>query len=112
MAVYVSNIVIESGATFDSIFEFEDFADESAFDLTDNTVSAQLRKHYGSPTAVSFASTITSAAGGKISIELTPTQTSSLKQGRYVYDIVIESTGGKKTKLVEGSAIVRPGVTR
>ena len=112
MAVYVSNIVIESGTTFDSVFEFEDFADESAFDLTDQTVSAQIRKHPNSSSAVSFASTITSASEGKISIELSPTQTASLKQGRYVYDVVIESTGGKKTKIVEGSAIVRPGVTR
>ena len=112
MSVYVSNIIIESGVSLDSVFEFEDFADESAFDLTNKTVSAQLRKHYGSATAVSFASSITSASGGKVSIELTSTQTSALKQGRYVYDIVIESTEGKKTKLVEGSAIVRPGVTR
>ena len=112
MSVYVSNIVIESGATFESVFEFEEYTNETALNLTGNTVSAQLRKHYGSSTAVSFASTITSASGGKISIELSPTQTSALKQGRYVYDVAIESTGGKKTKLVEGSAIVRPGVTR
>ena len=111
MSVYVSNIVIESGATFESVFEFEEYTTESALNLADHTVSAQLRKHYGSSTAVSFA-VITNASTGRITVELSATQTASLKQGRYVYDIVIENLQGEKTKLVEGSAIVRPGVTR
>ena len=112
MSVYVSNIVIESGATFESVFEFEEYTNETALNLTGNTVSAQLRKHYGSSTAVSFASTITNPTTWRITIELSATQTSSLKQGRYVYDILVEDLQGEKTKLVEGSAIVRPGVTR
>lgn len=112
MSVYVSNIVIESGATFESVFEFEEYTTESALNLADHTVSAQLRKHYGSSTAVSFSAVITNASTGRITIELSATQTASLKQGRYVYDIVIENSQGEKTKLVEGSAIVRPGVTR
>ena len=113
MSVYVSNIVIESGTNFTTTFEFETLAEESAYDLTNHTATAQLRKHYGSATAVSFASTISSEVGGKVTIELTSNQTSSLKQGRYVYDLIVENTlTGKVSKLVEGSAIVRPGVTR
>jgi hypothetical protein len=38
--------------------------------------------------------------------------TSTLKPGRYVYDVVIVDGSGTKTRAVEGSVIVRGGVTR
>jgi len=37
--------------------------------------------------------------------------TSLLKEGRYVYDIVITSNSGVKTRVVEGQVTVTPGVT-
>ena len=46
-----------------------------------------------------------------ISLSLTHEQTSALKAGRYVYDIVLTS-GDSKTTVVEGSVLVREGVTR
>ena len=70
-----------------------------------------LRKSYTSKNAVSFASSVTEAESGIISISLTADQTVNIKAGRYVYDIKITS-GGAEYKAVEGSAIVRPGVTR
>jgi len=38
--------------------------------------------------------------------------TSALQAGRYVYDLNIESGGGVKTRVIEGQAVVTPGVTR
>ena len=70
-----------------------------------------MRKTYSSSSAVSFASTISSPDTGLISISLKPDQTSALKPGRYVYDIKIFNDG-KQFKVVEGSALVRAGVTR
>ena len=111
MAVYVSNIVIEQGFDFDTSFQLEDTRSNSPLDLSEVTTEGQLRKHYGSTTSVSFASTVTSAEQGIVSISLTAAQTVQLKAGRYVYDVKLFNDG-KEFKAVEGAALVRAGVTR
>ncbi len=111
MAVYVSNIVIEAGYDFDTSFQLEDTRTNSPLILTNASTEAQLRKHHGSSTAVSFASTVTSPELGIISISLTGTQSVSLKPGRYVFDVKITNSG-REYKAVEGAALVRAGVTR
>jgi hypothetical protein len=112
MAVFVSNIVIEQGFDFDTTFILEDTVTTNLLDLTGYTIESQLRKTYTSSSAVSFASTITNPTQGQIEISLGSTITSDLKEGRYVYDIKATTNGGSVLKLVEGSALVRPGVTR
>ena len=111
MAVYVSNIVIEQGYSFDTSFQLEDTRTNSPLLLTSSSIESKLRKHSGSSNFVSFASTITDPELGIISISLTANQTVSLKPGRYVYDVKIFNQG-KEYKAVEGSALVRAGVTR
>jgi hypothetical protein len=111
MAVYVSNIVIEAGYDFDTSFQLEDTRTNSPLILTNASTEAQLRKHHGSSTAVSFASTVTSPDLGIISISLTGTQSVNLKPGRYVFDVKITNSG-REYKAVEGAALVRAGVTR
>ena len=111
MAIYVSNIVIEQGYDFDTSFQLEDTRTNSPLILTDVSTEAKLRKHYGSSTAVSFATTVTSPDTGIVSISLTGSQTINIKPGRYVFDLKL-SNAGKEYKAVEGSALVRGGVTR
>ena len=111
MAVYVSNIVIEQGYDFDTSFELEDTRTNSPLILTGASAEAQLRKYYGSSTSVSFASTITEASRGLVSISLSTSQTVNLKPGRYVFDLKITNEG-KEFKAVEGAVLVRGGVTR
>lgn len=111
-AVYVSNIVINSGTDFSQIFTLDSSEDNSSLNLSGFEVSAQMRKYPGSSTSVIFSSNILHPETlGKIIIALTSEQTTVLKPGRYVYDIVI-SIGGVKTRVVEGMALVREGVTR
>lgn len=111
-AVYVNNIVINAGANFSQTFTLESGVDNSALDLTGYTVSAQMRKYAGSSTATTFTTNIVSpATSGRLSISLNATQTTDLKPGRYVYDIVI-SQSSVKTRVVEGMVLVREGVTR
>lgn len=111
MAVYVSNIVIEQGFSFNTTFELEDTRTNSFLNLTGSNIKSEIRKTYGSSNYVSFASTISQPLLGKITISLTPQQTLLLKPGRYVYDVRI-TTGPSEYKAVEGSALVRAGVTR
>lgn len=112
-AVYVANIIINAGADFSQSFNLTNTSN-TAIDLTGYTVSAQLRKHSGSNTKTDFTVDIPSpATDGTVSLILSSTQTSNLKPGRYVYDVVIQETDpGTKTRVVEGSALVREGVTK
>ena len=47
-AVYVSNLVINSGATFDQDFDLIESDDSGPLSLVGFTVAAQIRKHPGS----------------------------------------------------------------
>jgi len=71
-----------------------------------------LRKSYYSTTANSFTSTITSNANGEITLSMTAANTANLTPGRLLYDLVITSPAGVKTRVVEGIVTVLPGVTQ
>ena len=111
MAIYVSNITIEQGYDFDTSFQLEDTRTNEPLYLVGATCEAQLRKSYTSSTAVSFGASVSVAEPGLISITMTAAKTVTLKPGRYVYDVKIVNAG-KDYKAVEGTALVRPGVTR
>jgi len=111
-AVYVSNLVINSGSDFSQGFDLETSDTNSPLNLTGYTVSAQMRKYAGSSTAITFTSSIPEPENlGKILISLTSSQTVNLKPGRYVYDVVITSDE-LKTRVIEGMVLVREGVTK
>ena len=110
-AVYITNLSVNVGATFDQSFTLADASSDSALDLTGYAHSDALRKHFLATTSTPFQTTVTDAAGGVISVSMGSTLTSTLKPGRYVYDLVIE-TGGTRTRVVEGTVLVRGGVTR
>ena len=111
-AVYVSNLVINSGATFSQTFNLENSASSSSLNLSNFTVAAQMRKHSRSMGVTTFTSTITDNTGGTIRVGLTSATTASLKPGRYVYDVIVSDSSGEVTRVVEGSVLVREGVTR
>ncbi len=112
MAVYVSNLTVNTGTTFSQIFTLESADTNSATDLTGYSASAQMRKHPGSSSATDFSTTITDPTGGKIRVGLTTSQTSSLKPGRFMYDVLITDAAGEVTRVLEGSVLVREGVTK
>lgn len=113
-SVYVNNIVINAGSDFTQSFDLESTDTNSALNLTGFTANAQMRKYAGSPSSISFASSITSPETlGRIVISLGSTQTVDIKPGRYVYDVLITKTSNsEKTRVVEGMVLVREGVTR
>ena len=79
--------------------------------MTGYTIAAQMRKHASSSGVTTFTASISDATSGKILVGLPSTETVNIKPGRYVYDVVVTS-GEIKTRVVEGSALVRDGVTR
>ena len=112
MAVYVSNLTVNTGTTFSQIFTLESADTNSATDLTGFTASAQMRKHPGSSSATDFTTSIINATAGRIRVGLTTSQTSVLKPGRFMYDVLITDTQGEVTRVLEGSVLVREGVTK
>jgi len=112
MAVYTSNILVNTDTDFTQVFTLENADTNSALNLTGYGVKAQMRKHPSSSGVTTFTSSILSAAAGQIQIGLSTSQTADLKEGRYLYDVVITDTSSVMTRVVEGTALVSKGVTR
>lgn len=111
MAVY-SNIVVDQGTDYSASIDVTD-SDGDATDLTGYTGAGQIRKTYSSTTAVDFTVTVADpATSGVLNISLTNVQTNAMKAGRYVYDVEITSSGGIKTRVLEGQLEITPGVTQ
>jgi hypothetical protein len=111
LAAYVE-LTIEQGANLTSTITVSD-SQGDAVNLTTYSASAQLRKSYYSSSANTLTATITGNANGQITMSMTAANTSALTPGRYVYDLIItNSTDNSKTRVVEGTAVVLPSVTR
>lgn len=114
MSIYVVNIIIPSGSDFNQLFFLEDAESNSALNLTSYSAYSMIKK---SPlsliTSANFNVSIPAPqTQGKILISLASSITSTLKPGRYSYDILIKNNStGVKTRVVEGSALVTPGIT-
>ena len=110
-SIYVSNLIINSGASFSQDFFLEDSATNSAMNLSSSSVTSQMRKWSGSTGVTTFTSSVVNSQTGQIRISLGSSITSSLKPGRYVYDVLL-TNNSSTTRVVEGMALVREGVTR
>ena len=110
MTVYVSNIIIDAGSDFSKTFNLENIAN-SPLDLSGYTGSALMKKHPASlTTTASFAVSFPDRMAGQVKLSLGSSITSTLKPGRYCYDILLND-GSTKSRIVEGSAIVTAGIT-
>lgn len=106
----VRNIYIDQGSTFTmSLIVTDQYGDVK--DLSDYTVTGQIRKSYYSTTAIDFEAEASLPLDGEITISLTSEQTNNLKAGRYVYDVEIASEV-ETLRVIEGIVVVNPGVTR
>ena len=105
----VSNLVIDQGTTFSLTMQLDN-EDGSDKDLTSYAVTSQIRKSYYSNTYTSFTTAKINLTG-ELTISLTAEETSSLKAGRYVYDIEISSST-ETLRVLEGIITVTPEVTR
>lgn len=105
----VQNLVIDQGTTFTFTFDITN-VDGTPKDLSDYTVTSQIRKSYYTNTKVDVT-TDTTPLEGEVTISLTAEETSNLKAGRYVYDIEITSSD-ETLRVLEGIVTVTPEVTR
>jgi hypothetical protein len=107
----ISNLVIDQGTTFSSIITLTN-QDGTAMNLTGYTVRSQFRKSYQSSSSTSFTASVHDATAGKIRLQLSPTDSSSIQAGRYLYDIELTSGSGEKSRALEGLVILTPEITK
>ena len=107
----IANIFIDQGADFSITVDVSD-ANGNQLNLTGYTAAAQMRKTYESSSVSETFTTSIAAADGQVTLSLTDTVTTALSPGRYVYDLVVTDGSSISTRVVEGQAIVTPGVTR
>lgn len=111
MALY-ANLFAHQGADFRTPIRLKDeFSDP--VDLTDYVVKGQIRRTFTSSTAWDFDIILDDVAGGFIVAILRASTSSTMKPGRYVYDIYGKSTSGHDTfKIQEGMIEISPRVTQ
>ena len=103
--------MIYQGSDFNIDFTVEN-DNGTAFNLTGYSVACLIKKHYTSSTSTTVTAAILSpATAGQIQLSLGNAVTAAMKSGRYVYDVVITSSTGVKSRVLEGSVSVLEGVT-
>ena len=111
MTVFVQNLTINAGETFSRDLDILSADGTGGVDLTGYSANSHLRKHPDSTGFTEITVGITSAAKGKINISIASTITTNIKPGRHVYDILLTKPSGSKLIAVEGTALVRPGIS-
>jgi len=105
-----ANIIIDQGTTFSTIINLTD-ENGDPINLTGYSGDSEMRKHYTSSNSISFGVSL-GGVDGTVTLSLTPTQTSNLTPGRYVYDVEVTSGANVVSRIVEGIVTVTPEVTR
>ena len=107
----LSNIYIDQGADFTTVISLTD-SNNDALNLTGYSALAQIRKTHGSTTISATFGTVLTTNTGQVTLTLTDTVTAAMTSGRYVYDVLLTDGSGDKTRVLEGQAILTPGVSK
>jgi hypothetical protein len=110
MAAVPLNLTLEQGTDFQVNFTVRN-KDQSPLNLFGYTAASQMRKHYTAEKKYDFNVTFVDRATGRLRLEMSDSVTGTIPEGRYVYDVFIESSNGTKTKVVAGMVLVQPGVS-
>lgn len=104
-----ANIIIDQGTSFETQINLN-YSNGSPIDLSTFTVESQIRKSYASLNAYSFSASGNST--GVIVLGLTANACAAIPAGRYVYDVLVTSSAGLATRVLEGQVTVNPSVSR
>ena len=107
----VSNLAIDQGTTFSVTITVTDDTG-SARNLTNYTARSQMRKSYYTTANTVFTANLLNPSDGTITLDLSATQTSALKAGRYVYDVELVSNTLTVERIVEGIVTIYPEATK
>lgn len=108
------NLIIYTGTDFSQTFFLENDQSDSALNLTGYTGTAEIKRYQASSSVsanfiISFANDRTT---GEVTLSLDSTVSGTIKAGKYYYNLLLTNSGGTKTRVIEGTAIVKKSVTR
>ena len=121
MATPQLNLTISAGTSFTQSFNITS-ADRSVTDLTTMSFTARMSKNSGSFDALASTSTapvleytqfntsVLDPNGGEMLISLTAAETAALKEGKYVYSIIMDDGAGVVTEILHGLVFVRAAI--
>ena len=107
----IAYLDIDQGSDFTATFELEN-DDGTPMNLTGYQVYSQFRKSYGSNIGYSFNASKAIGSNSSVVLSLPGMTSSTIRPGRYLYDIEIISQAGNKTRIVEGILTINPEITR
>lgn len=107
----ISNLYVDAGSDYSNIITVA-ATNGQPLNLSGYTVASQMRKSYKSSVAYPFTASVLDAPSGKIRLQLTPSQSESIPEGRWLYDVEITSPTGSKKRVVEGIVTVNPQITQ
>ena len=111
MAVFSTNLVIYKYTDFEQTFMLEDSSTNSAKDLTGFTATCRMQRTLNLGELTSFTLSFTNRTLGKVRISLTSTQTATIPDGKYFYELVLTDPSGIVERVIEGVVIVKHPVT-
>lgn len=103
------NITVNQNADFRRAFQVKE--DSVIVDITNYSFSGRLKSSFNDDSYVDFNTSIENGTQGTFSINLTDTVTGSMSPGTWVYDVIMTDDGGVKTRLLQGNAFLKQGVT-
>ena len=110
---YAANLTIFGGANFSADFTVVDTGN-AAYNFTGWTGSAQLAKSVAVGATLGAQATFnvgfTSAYDGKFNLSLGSTETGNLKEGRYVFNVLV-SSGTTIYCIANGNILVYAGIS-
>lgn len=110
MTAFSLNFPVEKYADFSKELTITN-ENGSPLNLAGYTAAAKMKRSYTSSTSYDVRVEFLDRVAGVIRIYLTNEDTSDIPAGRYVYDVVLTSPNGTKTRVVEGLMEVSPGAT-
>ena len=111
MAVFSTNLVIYKYTDFEQTFMLEDSSTNSAKDLTGFTATCKMQRTLNLGSLTSFNLSFTNRLLGKVRIGLTNTQTATIEDGKYFYELMLTDPNGVTERVIEGVVIVKHPVT-
>jgi hypothetical protein len=110
---YSANLVIHTGTDFEQTFVLEDDQTDSLLNLTGYSACAQLKRYESSSKTVDFVVGFeNNRTTGRVIVSIAATVSSTIKPGKYFYDILLNSPTGTTTRVVEGTVLFKKSVTR
>lgn len=108
-AVSAVNLIIHKGTYFEETFLLT-AEDGAGLNLNNSSVTARIKKHPTAATSYPFSTTLT-VSESSVKVSMASTVTATLPSGRCVYDILVTSSTGFVSKVVEGTVIVQETVS-